>query len=154
MMFECSVARADRRHQFVVALMLTLPMLFVSMVLPNTPLSVLTSYQLVRGLKVQNVLVWAIATPVQFVLGKRFYLSAFAALRHGVTNMDTLVALGTSFAYGYSVLTLAVNVLWPNSWCSSDDQARSRRDLEGRCTRDPPEIHPRSARFHRVADVL
>lgn len=150
MMIGYSVARARRRHQFAVALMLTLPMLFVSMVLPNTPLNVLTSYQLMRGLKVQNVLVWAIATPIQFVLGKRFYLSAFAALRHGVTNMDTLVALGTSTAYGYSVLTLAVNVIWPNSW-SSSDQVRSRRDRGGM---RPIEIHPRSAPFRCVADVV
>ena len=48
------------------------------------------------------------ATPVQFWIGRRFYLSAWNALRGGSANMDVLVALGTSMAYFYSlVVTLA-----------------------------------------------
>src|SRR5829696_946051 len=50
----------------------------------------------------------ALATPVQFWAGWRFYEGAWAALRHGQANMNTLVALGTSAAYLYSaVVTLA-----------------------------------------------
>ncbi|PTM58615.1 heavy metal translocating P-type ATPase [Desmospora activa] len=45
----------------------------------------------------------ALATPVQFVVGKQFYVGAFKALRNGSANMDVLVALGTSAAYFYSV---------------------------------------------------
>lgn len=45
----------------------------------------------------------ALATPVQFVAGARYYRSAFAALRQRSANMDTLVALGTSAAYFYSL---------------------------------------------------
>lgn len=49
----------------------------------------------------------ALATPVQFVIGWRFYVGAFKALRSGSANMDVLVALGTSAAYFYSLyLTL------------------------------------------------
>lgn len=44
-----------------------------------------------------------LATPVQFWLGLRFYKGAYSALRHGSANMDVLVAMGTSAAYGYSV---------------------------------------------------
>ena len=44
-----------------------------------------------------------LATPVQFGFGMRFYRSAYGALRHGSTNMDVLVALGSSAAYFYSV---------------------------------------------------
>jgi len=48
-----------------------------------------------------------LATPVQFWIGWRFYLGARNALRGGSANMDVLVALGTSIAYGYSaVVTL------------------------------------------------
>ncbi|HUW36713.1 MAG TPA: heavy metal translocating P-type ATPase [Rhodocyclaceae bacterium] len=48
------------------------------------------------------------ATPVQFWIGRRFYVSAWNALRGGSANMDVLVALGTSMAYFYSlVVTLA-----------------------------------------------
>ncbi len=45
----------------------------------------------------------ALATPVQFVLGGRFYRAGWKALRAGSGNMDLLVALGTSAAYGLSV---------------------------------------------------
>ncbi|EGB06359.1 hypothetical protein AURANDRAFT_38135 [Aureococcus anophagefferens] len=44
-----------------------------------------------------------LATPVQFVLGFRFYVGAFNSLRYGTANMDVLVALGTSAAYFYSI---------------------------------------------------
>lgn len=45
----------------------------------------------------------ALATPVQFWAGWRFYQGAWHALRGGTANMDVLVALGTSMAYGYSL---------------------------------------------------
>jgi Cu+-exporting ATPase len=45
----------------------------------------------------------ALATPVQFWLGARFYLGGYKAARHGSGNMDSLVALGTSAAYFYSL---------------------------------------------------
>jgi len=45
----------------------------------------------------------ALATPVQFVVGKQFYAGAYKALRNGSANMDVLVALGTSAAYFYSL---------------------------------------------------
>ncbi|NQD91705.1 copper-translocating P-type ATPase [Pseudomonas sp. CrR25] len=46
---------------------------------------------------------FALATPVQFILGARFYRSAWQALRAGAGNMDQLVAIGTSAAYGLSL---------------------------------------------------
>jgi Cu+-exporting ATPase len=49
---------------------------------------------------------WLLATPIQFILGARFYRAAYKALRAGVGNMDLLVAIGTSAAYGLSVYQL------------------------------------------------
>ncbi len=49
---------------------------------------------------------WALATPVQFWLGWRFYKAGWSALKAGAGNMDLLVALGTSAAYGLSVYLL------------------------------------------------
>lgn len=46
---------------------------------------------------------FALATPVQFILGARFYVAAYKAVRAGAGNMDLLVALGTSAAYGLSL---------------------------------------------------
>jgi Cu+-exporting ATPase len=45
---------------------------------------------------------WLLATPVQFIAGWRFYRGGFNALRGGGANMDVLVALGTSMAWGLS----------------------------------------------------
>ena len=49
----------------------------------------------------------ALATPVQFWLGGRFYVAGWKAVRAGAGNMDLLVALGTSAAWGLSVADLA-----------------------------------------------
>jgi P-type Cu+ transporter len=52
------------------------------------------------------------ATAVQFLAGRRFYRAGFRAARHGTTSMDTLVVVGTSAAWAFSVLvTLAPDVL-------------------------------------------
>lgn len=45
----------------------------------------------------------ALATPVQFVIGRRFYVAGWKAVKAGSGNMDLLVALGTSAAFFYSV---------------------------------------------------
>lgn len=45
-----------------------------------------------------------LATPVQFWVGKRFYLAAYKGLRGGVMGMDFLVVMGTSAAYLYSII--------------------------------------------------
>jgi Cu+-exporting ATPase len=49
-----------------------------------------------------HFLLWALATPVQFWIGRRFYKGAWAAGKHGRADMNTLVAVGTSAAYFYS----------------------------------------------------
>jgi heavy metal translocating P-type ATPase len=51
-------------------------------------------------------LTWAVVTPVQFYAGWPFLRSAARAGRHGTTTMDTLVALGSLAAYGYSAATV------------------------------------------------
>ena len=52
----------------------------------------------------------ALATPVQFGLGRQFYVRAWRAVKHGGANMDLLVAMGTSAAYFYSVYVVLKNV--------------------------------------------
>lgn len=54
--------------------------------------------------ELNSVLQFLIATPVQFWIGRQFYAGAIAAARHRTTNMNTLIAIGTSSAYGYSVV--------------------------------------------------
>jgi Cu+-exporting ATPase len=52
---------------------------------------------------------FALATAVQVLLGGEFYRSALSALRHGATNMDVLIALGSTTAYVYSVVLMIVS---------------------------------------------
>ena len=54
---------------------------------------------------------WLLATPIQFWIGRRFYIGGWHALRGGGANMDVLVALGTSMAYFFSAIVtfLALN---------------------------------------------
>jgi Cu+-exporting ATPase len=52
---------------------------------------------------------WLLATPVQFIFGARFYRAGWKAARNLAGNMDLLVALGTSAAYGLSVYLLLSN---------------------------------------------
>ncbi|MCW5632941.1 MAG: copper-translocating P-type ATPase [Rubrivivax sp.] len=75
---------------------LTLPLVLPMMLLP-------------LGIEWQLPGAWqlALATPVQFWLGARFYRGGWKALRAGAGNMDLLVALGTSAGYGLSVWLLA-----------------------------------------------
>ena len=51
----------------------------------------------------QPYLLWALATPVQFWAGLRFYRGAWGALKHKTSDMNTLIAVGTSVAYFYSL---------------------------------------------------
>ncbi len=52
---------------------------------------------------------FALATIVQVVLGASFYRSALSAVRHATTNMDVLIALGSTTAYLYSVVLMVTN---------------------------------------------
>ncbi|MSU02460.1 heavy metal translocating P-type ATPase [Tissierella pigra] len=52
----------------------------------------------------------ALATPVQFIIGYRFYKGAYNALRGGGANMDVLISMGTSAAYFYSIYNLLTGV--------------------------------------------
>ena len=58
-------------------------------------------------------LLWALATPVQFWAGWSFYTSGLGALRHRTSNMHTLIALGTTTAYGYSAAVVLLDALAP-----------------------------------------
>jgi Cu+-exporting ATPase len=58
----------------------------------------------------KSYLLWALATPVQFWAGLRFYRGAWGALKHKTSDMNTLIAVGTSVAYFYSMVV----VLFPS----------------------------------------
>jgi Cu+-exporting ATPase len=67
----------------------------------------LVAGMVVPGLEISSWVQLALATPVQFWIGARFYVGAWASLRGGSGNMDVLVALGTSAAWGLSAWQVA-----------------------------------------------
>ncbi|XXG74471.1 hypothetical protein AAC387_Pa07g3181 [Persea americana] len=100
---------------FTSSLFLSIPVFLIRVVCPRIP--ILYSLLLVRcgPFLMSDWLKWALVTVVQFVIGKRFYIAAYRALRNGSTNMDVLVALGTTASYFYSVCALlygAITGFW------------------------------------------
>jgi Cu+-exporting ATPase len=97
---DAGVALASRgldreRLHLLVAVVLTLPLVVPMLALPFD-----------RHWMLPGWLQLLLATPVQFWLGARFYRAAWGALKARTGNMDLLVALGTSAAYGLSVFHL------------------------------------------------
>ncbi len=52
------------------------------------------------------MLMFALATPVQFYVGGQYYLGAYKSLRNRSANMDVLIAMGSSVAYVYSIVVI------------------------------------------------
>ncbi|KAK7307850.1 hypothetical protein VNO77_41271 [Canavalia gladiata] len=94
-------------RSFLWSLVFTVPVFLTSMVLMYVPgIKNALDAKLVNMLTVGEVARWVLTTPVQFILGWRFYHGSYKSLRRGSANMDVLVALGTNAAYFYSVYTL------------------------------------------------
>nr|WP_144923267.1 heavy metal translocating P-type ATPase [Paenibacillus bovis] len=84
-----------KKTQLIISVILSVPLL-------------LTMLDHLLGMDLPHALMnpwfqFALATPVQFIIGWQFYLGAYKNLRNGGANMDVLVALGTSAAYFYSL---------------------------------------------------
>ena len=69
-------------------------------------------------------LLWALATPVQFWAGSNFYSSGLGALRHGTSNMHTLIAMGTTVAYVYSVAVVLLTQFSPGTLADNGIEAK------------------------------
>jgi Cu+-exporting ATPase len=84
-----------------------LPVFFLSMIAPHIGfLHPFASYRLFNGIYLTDILILVFTTPAQFWIGRKFYRSAFKALKHRSPTMDVLVMLGTSAAYFYSIVAM------------------------------------------------
>lgn len=94
-------------RSFLWSLVFTIPVFLSSMVFMYIPgIHQILDSKVVNMLTAGELLRWILSTPVQFVIGGRFYTGSYKALRHGSANMDVLIALGTNTAYFYSVFSV------------------------------------------------
>ncbi|AYC30074.1 heavy metal translocating P-type ATPase [Paenisporosarcina cavernae] len=88
----------EQKRKFIIAAIFSFPLL----------LAMVTHFEFTSFIPLPDIFMnpwfqFALATPVQFWIGKQFYVGAYKALKNKSANMDVLVALGTSAAYFYSV---------------------------------------------------
>ncbi|MBR5542381.1 MAG: heavy metal translocating P-type ATPase [Bacteroides sp.] len=96
---KAHLVRYERlKKRTVWAIVLAVPIMFFSMVLMHVGWI--------------NYVAWVLSTPVVFVLGRGFFISAWKQLKYRTCNMDTLVALSTGIAYLFSMF----NLLCPHFW--------------------------------------
>jgi Cu+-exporting ATPase len=95
----------NQKRKFIVSAILSLPLLW-TMVGHFS----FTSFIYIPEFLMNPWVQMALATPIQFVIGKQFYVSAYKALRNKSANMDVLVVMGTSAAYFYSVYQAIITI--------------------------------------------
>ncbi|MFC2043412.1 heavy metal translocating P-type ATPase [Chloroflexota bacterium] len=89
----------DRQRRYlIVGLIFTVPLLLFSM---DRDLGLLPPE--IAYAPWADWLMWVLATPVQFYVGREYYVGAYKALRNKTANMDVLIAMGSSAAYFYSI---------------------------------------------------
>ncbi|KAG6788336.1 hypothetical protein POTOM_004400 [Populus tomentosa] len=94
-------------RSFLWSLVFTVPVFLIAMIFMYIPgIKHALDTKLVNMLSIGAILRWVLSTPVQFIVGRRFYTGSYKALRHGSANMDVLIALGTNAAYFYSVYSV------------------------------------------------
>lgn len=97
--------------------------LFVSLAaILSVPILFFT-YSSILPSNLTNYVLFALETPVQFIVGWRFYKGTYDSIRNRMGNMDVLIALGTSAAWGYSAMVTLVPGLFPFSGVYFDTSA-------------------------------
>ena len=86
------------KRDTISAVILAIPLILIGMVFMNMPYA--------------DYIMWALATPILFVYGRRFFVGAWKQAKRFSANMDTLVALSTGIAYIFSVFNLFFEEFW------------------------------------------
>jgi len=87
----------NQRRDLLIGLFLTIPLFILSM---SRDLGLVGAWAHQSWV---NWIMWALATPVQFYVGRKYYSGAIQSIRNKAANMDVLVALGSTAAYLYSL---------------------------------------------------
>lgn len=107
------------RSRFLWSLLFAIPVVLIAMIfmmaLPMShPIRQFFMREIVHGLSISDLILFLLATPVQFWLGMPFYVKAYKSLVYSRTaNMETLVAMGTTAAYVASVASVIATMARP-----------------------------------------
>ena len=94
----------NMQYDLIFSSIFTIPVFILGMFFMGSPmLPGLPSFSMIPY---QELIMWLLATPVQFIVAWPMYRSAWAALQGKTANMDSLIVLGTSAAYFYSIYAM------------------------------------------------
>src|SRR5713226_9746578 len=79
------------------------------------PIAALTYLPILPDRQINNLLMFVLSLPVQFVVGSRFYRGSYDALRTRAGNMNLLIGLGTTAAWAYSTIVTFIPGFFPSS---------------------------------------
>ena len=101
------------RRAFRFSLAFAIPVFIIGMIFPMIPAIDFGKFEILSGLFLGDLICLILTIPIQFGIGKRFYVSAYKSIKHKSPTMDVLVILGTSCAFFFSVLTMLVSLIAP-----------------------------------------
>lgn len=90
----------ELKRNCILSLVFSIPLVVIAMFFHTMPYA--------------NYIMWALSTPIVFIFGRQFFITAWKQAKHKSSNMDTLVALSTGTAYLFSVF----NTIYPSFWLS------------------------------------
>jgi P-type Cu+ transporter len=100
------------KRAFIFSLSFAVPVFCTSMLIPMfLPFMNFGAWRIIPGLFLGDVVCGILTIPVQFGIGKRFYISAYKSLKHKSPTMDVLVVLGTSAAFFFSCFAILIAIL-------------------------------------------
>ncbi|RQM12157.1 hypothetical protein DD237_006398 [Peronospora effusa] len=103
------------RKLLTTAMIFSLPAMLIHMVLMYIPaVEMVLMKPVLNAVSLKLLLLFLLATPVQFVVGRRFYVAAWKGLQHGAMGMDFLVVAGTTMSYTYSFVAMIGSALHEN----------------------------------------
>jgi len=103
------------RRLLTTAMLFSLPAMLIHMVLMYIPpVERVLMTPVFNAVTLKLLLLFLLATPVQFGVGRRFYVAAWKGLQHGAMGMDFLVVAGTTMSYTYSFVSMVGSALHEN----------------------------------------
>ena len=102
------------KKAFVFSLSFAIPVFCTSMLIPMfLPFLNFGAWRIIPGSYLGDIVCGVLTVPVQFGIGKRFYISAYKSLKHKSPTMDVLVVLGTSAAFFFSCFAMLIAIVIP-----------------------------------------